>query len=257
MMTLPRPLVLKLHRAAAVVPEAVSKGAVRVGRRLGGPGRLLQRSGEALVRARRFAPWFAAGGDKILRLDYDLGESSVVFDIGGFEGQWASDVFGRYVCTVHLFEAVPRFAEQIERRFERNPKVMVHPFGLGASDQTFTLRLAADGTSAFQDGGETITASEVRAGRFLDEHGIETVDLMKINIEGGEYELLEHLLDEGLVSRIRDLQIQFHDFVPNAERRMRAIQERLSETHTRTYAYDFVWENWRANNRSDGKAPPG
>lgn len=230
---------------------------MRLGRRLGGPGRLLQRSGEALVRARRFAPWFAVDGDKTLRLDYDLGEDSLVLDVGGFEGQWASDIFGRFLCAIHVFEPVPRFAEAIGRRFEKNPKVTVHPFGLGSADGTFTLQLAADGTSAFRPGGETVTGTVVGAERFFAEHGIDTVELMKINIEGGEYELLEHLLDTGLVSRIRDLQIQFHDFVPDAERRMRAIQERLSSTHVRTYAYDFVWENWTARGGPKPKVPPG
>jgi hypothetical protein len=39
--------------------------------------------------------------------------------------------------------------------------------------------------------------------------------------------------------------VQFHDFVPNAEPRMRQIQQALAETHELTYAYPFVWENWR------------
>ena len=70
---------------------------------------------------------------------------------------------------------------------------------------------------------------------------------MKINIEGGEYELLEYLLDTGLATQIINYQVQFHDFVPDAEARMTAIRERLSQTHTLTYQYEFVWGNWRFN----------
>ena len=67
---------------------------------------------------------------------------------------------------------------------------------------------------------------------------------MKINIEGAEYDLVEHLIDTKLVEIIRNIQVQFHDFVPNAESRMRKIQEKLRITHSISYQYRFVWENW-------------
>ena len=60
--------------------------------------------------------------------------------------------------------------------------------------------------------------------------------------------LLEHLIDIGAVGQIRDLQIQFHDFVPEAKKRMAEIRSALSRTHEPTYQYEFVWENWRLKN---------
>jgi hypothetical protein len=71
------------------------------------------------------------------------------------------------------------------------------------------------------------------------------VRLMKVNIEGGEYELLERMLECGLTTRVADLQIQFHNFSPDAAERMAAIQRGLAATHRPTYQYRFVWENWR------------
>ncbi len=57
-------------------------------------------------------------------------------------------------------------------------------------------------------------------------------------------ELMEHMLDRGLVSRLEHIQIQFHDFVPGAARRMRAIQARVAATHVLDWQYVFVWESW-------------
>lgn len=68
---------------------------------------------------------------------------------------------------------------------------------------------------------------------------------MKINIEGGEYELIEHFIESEFVKEIRDIQVQFHDFIPDAGVRMKKIQEELKNTHFLTYQYEFVWENWR------------
>ena len=67
---------------------------------------------------------------------------------------------------------------------------------------------------------------------------------MKINIEGGEYELLDRLLDTGLINIIDNLQVQFHDHVDGAIGRMQRIQSRLGTKFNLTYQVPFVWENW-------------
>ena len=80
---------------------------------------------------------------------------------------------------------------------------------------------------------------------WCERHDVGEVALMKINIEGSEYPLLEHIIDTGLIKQIRELQIQFHDFVPDAQSRMQEIQNRLSETHSPTWQYHYIWENWK------------
>lgn len=193
----------------------------------------------------RVAAWFAAQGDATLRLEYELSAGSMVFDLGGYKGQWASDIHAMYGCQVYVFEPVPAFAAQIARRFRRNPRVRVFDFGLAAQSGTCRMGLAQDGTSMFKPGSETVEARLVGLSEFLRTEGAGNIDLMKINIEGGEYALLEHMLDEGLAARVRNIQVQFHDFVPDAEARMAAIQQRLARSHELTYQFPFVWENWR------------
>jgi cell wall assembly regulator SMI1 len=80
---------------------------------------------------------------------------------------------------------------------------------------------------------------------FVSENRIRHIDLMKVNIEGGEYDLLEHVIATGLIHRVENIQVQFHDFFPDAVRRMAKIHDELTKTHYLTYQYRFVWENWR------------
>ena len=69
---------------------------------------------------------------------------------------------------------------------------------------------------------------------------------MKINIEGGEYDLLEALLSGDAIKLIKNIQVQFHDFLINdAKEKMTKLQEKLALTHDLTYQYEFVWENWK------------
>jgi FkbM family methyltransferase len=203
-----------------------------------------QGSGLTREQQERFDKWFEDRGDKTLRLNYDLDENSVVFDLGGYEGQWTSDIFAKYCCWIDVFEPVDDFAQQIAERFRRNQKIRVHNYGLADENKTARLALSQDGSSAFKDGGQVTEIKLIRAQEFFTSHNISHIDLMKINIEGGEYELLEHLIESGLIKKVSNVQVQFHDFVPDAGRKMRRIQEELEKTHRLTYQYLFVWENW-------------
>ena len=79
---------------------------------------------------------------------------------------------------------------------------------------------------------------------YLEKRGFKMLKY-EVSIEGGEYELLDHLIETGYVSSIENIQVQFHDFIPQAEDKMKKIQAHLRQTHVLTYQYPFVWENWR------------
>jgi hypothetical protein len=73
------------------------------------------------------------------------------------------------------------------------------------------------------------------------------VDLIKINIEGDEFPLLKNLIDNNKTNLFKDIQVQFHQFIPDSINKRNWIREKLSLTHTLTYDYEFVWENWKKN----------
>jgi FkbM family methyltransferase len=197
--------------------------------------------------------WYADGGDDRFRFDYDLDRDSLVLDLGGFEGQWASDVYARFRCRVIVFEPVPAFAARIADRFRRNDDIEVHACGLGATTRKETIHLHGAGTSTYRRDAATVEARIVDVAAWFAEHEIASVKLMKVNIEGGEFELLERLLETGLAPRIEDLQVQFHYVSPQSPARMRAIQRKLAATHAPTYQYPFVWENWTLSQRDSGE----
>lgn len=184
------------------------------------------------------------GGDEALRFNYPLVPDDVVLDLGGYKGQWASDLYARYRCKIHVFEPVVDFARTIETRFAANPDIRVHACGLGTRDETIQIGLHADASSSFGHTGETRDASIVDACNWLDQHGIGRVALAKLNIEGAEYDLLDRLIEAGQMDRFDYLQIQFHNFAPDAEKRMARIHEQLRLTHNPQYQYRFVWESW-------------
>jgi FkbM family methyltransferase len=185
-----------------------------------------------------------AGGNDLLFRGHDLNSDSLVFDIGGFRGDWAAEIFVRYSPEIKIFEPVPEFTNKLRQRFQGNSKITVYPFGLGGQNQETTLYSHDDRSSLYQQEGEPIQVSIKRISEFLAAEQKSAIDLMKINIEGAEYELLDDLIQSGFMASVRLVQVQFHDFVENAEPRMTALQELLARTHQLTMHHKFVWENW-------------
>ena len=184
------------------------------------------------------------GGDTGIRIDYDFLDShSVVVDLGGYRGDFASNIFSKYLCPVYVFEPVEKYADIIRERFRKNRKIRVFDYALGDKNEMRLINLDEAASSFFR--GTPNTPIKMREfGEMMDELGIKQIDLLKINIEGGEYELLRHLVKTGWIKRIRAFQVQFHEFYPNAEAAMEEIRKDLAKTHQMKWGFRFIWESW-------------
>lgn len=203
-------------------------------------------SEDHLIQAARVKPWFAVNGDQTLRLDYDLNSNSVVFDVGGYKGEFAADIFCKYNANIYVFEPTKSFVSIIRNKFSKNQKVEPFHFGLSGKDQDLEITLSDNSSSIFLTEGQKEIIQLKSIVNFIKINEISKVDLIKINIEGGEYELLESLLENNCISIFKNIQVQFHEFLmDNAKERMQKIQDQLSITHELTYQYEFVWENWK------------
>lgn len=181
---------------------------------------------------------------EMLKTSFPLDTSSIAVDVGGYRGDWASDIYSRYRCRILVLEPVPLFCEHLRRRFAQNPNIKIVQVGLGAHSREEDISLQADGTSFLRQSRYTQTVRMLSAFDFFTQEKLERVGLMKINIEGSEYELLEHLAQSNLLKNIDNLLVQFHDIAPDSTARMLKIRETLSLTHRRLFSYDFVWEAW-------------
>lgn len=173
-----------------------------------------------------------------------LQAGSVVFDMGGFQGNWAADIHERYGADLHIFEPHPTFASEIRQRFAGNPAITTYDIALGATKSTLTLSDDGDASSSFRAAKQVVTGRIEPVEDFFENADIPRIDLMKINIEGGEYDLLPALVAAGIMPRIGIVQVQFHLFSADDIGRRDAIRTQLAQTHSCDWSYDFVWEQW-------------
>ena len=189
--------------------------------------------------------WLDVDGNNTLAVDYPLDENSWVIDLGGYHGVWASQMLEKYNSNIILIEPVPEFYAYLRNKFKGVSKVTVLNFGVSAERTSGTLFLRADGTSKYIETENPIIVQFLTLQDILDMAGKEHIDFLQINIEGEEYDLLEQMLEDGLILKFQNIQIQYHDGVKNYVERRLKIQERMSEWFTKMYDYPFVFEGWK------------
>jgi FkbM family methyltransferase len=178
-------------------------------------------------------------------LDYPLNPDSVVVDAGAYRGDWASQIRTRYDPKLVLFEPVPEYAEALRQRFRDHSKVSIHPFGLGGYDRTARISSGGDGSSIFASQGQEQQIQVRDAFAALEEIGAPAIHLLKLNVEGAEYEILLRLHQLGFLSRVGYIQVQFHPFPDGYAQLYSECRRVLAESHQAHYEYPFVWERWK------------
>lgn len=185
--------------------------------------------------------YYRAGGDALLFRDLRVGSSQRVLDGGGFRGEWTAEALWRFGCSSVVYEPVPEFARGLRERFACNDRVEIVEAALGGAAGEVEIGLAGDGSSAFRAGGATVRARVVD---IAEACARDDLGCVKLNIEGGEYEVLERLAAADRLRGLGTLLIQFHELdAQSAGRRARA-QEQLARTHRLRWDFPFVWERW-------------
>jgi FkbM family methyltransferase len=182
------------------------------------------------------------------RLQYPLTKDALVLDAGAFRGDFIDWCRRRWNCSVFAFEPCSQFANGIKKRFFSDSAVHLFRYGLAGKTEHLQLFIRGDSTSVFSPEDppdeERVLLRDVAL--VFDELQLRNVDLFKINIEGGEYSLLDRMIESSLVERVRYFQIQFHGIgAPDPGAARDKIRAALSRTHTEEWCVNGgQWESW-------------
>ncbi len=209
------------------------------------PGLMAIPVSELIDNSEAVVKWQKNDGDNTLGIDYPLNSASVVFDVGGYLGDWSARIIKRYDPFVFIFEPVKSFYEALVERFSENSKVRIFNFGLSSESGFSLIGKNKDGSSLYRDSitKEIVELRNIET--FVWESGVSAIDLISLNCEGEEYLLLLKMLDSGIIRSFHNIQVQFHIDHPNAARLRDEIRWWLENTHDEVYNYPFVWESWK------------
>jgi len=178
------------------------------------------------------------GGDDGHLYEVTLPENAVIFDLGSYDGEWSRVMYNKHNdALIHSFDPIPPDCCMLHA-FKDNH------FAIGNENKEFTIHLNDNASSEFGD-GESMICKMVKFDDYISSNNIEHIDLMKLNIEGGEFDLLEHIIDSGQQEIIGEYLIQFHYLGENAVERRQKIVDQLKMTHRCVFEYPFVWECYK------------
>lgn len=207
----------------------------------------IKRSPDALLALR----WISENRQHDFRHRYDLGENAVIFDCGGYDGEWANKMALMYPsASIYIFEVVPSYCAALNDRFSGNKNIHVFDFGLGKSDGSIDIAVDGVASSEFltKEDTKSVTGRIKKFGSFIHEHDLHQIDLLKMNIEGGEYDLLISILDDNFALNCLNIQVQFHNYGQWCVEKRELIRKRLKVTHFLTYDFAWNFENWQKKN---------
>jgi FkbM family methyltransferase len=183
-------------------------------------------------------------------MNYPLDKSSIFIDVGGHLGNFSYDIHKKYECSIYAFEPLKDNFDKMSKNLSMFPKIICINSALSNFDGETHISSLGASSSLFdrKEGGANTKISVKAFSTFVGEEGLEVIDLVKMNIEGSEYELLDEIIDSGCISKIKHLQIQFHNFVEDAPRKRKEIRTKLKMTHVNKFNYPFIWERWDIKN---------
>lgn len=185
--------------------------------------------------------WFSPAG---------LGQESIVYSLGvGDEIDFDLAIIEAYGVEIHAFDPTPSSIRMLGER-SLPPRFHFHPWAVTAADGSLTFypRLRKDGTKSavmftMIAEPETIDdAIEVPAcslASIAARLGHARIDLLKMDIEGAEYEVLEGLLESPI--KPRQLLVEFHHrFVEDGLQKTYDLIGRLRECGYRIFAISEI-----------------
>jgi len=186
------------------------------------------------------------GGDELL-FQLPIKTGSLVIDGGGYKGDWTYKLIALYGCKSFIFEPVPQYALYCKNRFKKNALVTVHNVALGGSKRKTNFSLIDNGTSEFRselDSENKIEVNVIDVATIFQHIEDKRVACFELNIEGGEYEVLERMIETNNIDLCDSLLIQFHQQPEGYLERYKKIIEALHRTHIQIFCYEMVWEKW-------------
>jgi len=142
-----------------------------------------------------------------------LTETSVVYSMGvGEEVSFELELIRRFALQVHAFDPTPRSIQWVKKQAIPE-KLVFHSFGLGKVDGCCQFSPPVDPTHVSytmlpRKTGPMIEAPVYRLATIMKILGHSKISLLKMDIEGAEYDVISDVLSSGI--RPEQMLVEFH-----------------------------------------------
>jgi FkbM family methyltransferase len=136
-------------------------------------------------------------------------KASIIFDIGANRGDVSAEYLKHFpAATIYAFEPFPGTFQSLQAKFAGNQRLKCFPFAVSSTEgsDTFYVNKNVDTNSLLrpQETGlssdnqvkniSTIKVDTISLDTFCNQNGIDRIDILKMDIQGGELNVLKGAL---------------------------------------------------------------
>ena len=148
-----------------------------------------------------------------------LGKDSVVYSVGvGEDVSWDLAMIRRFGCTIHAMDPTPKSIQWVKRQ-STPAQFRLHEWGLAGADGELTFyppenpdHVSHTIVNRPETADRAIRVPVLRLRSIMDRLGHTRIDLLKMDIEGAEYDVVDDLAKGGY--DIGQILIEFHHRFP-------------------------------------------
>ena len=189
--------------------------------------------------------FFKDGGNNFIYSKLKLNSDSFVIDGGGYQGEFIDNILINFGCKIDSYEPLKKEYENLKKKYFYNDRVKV--FNLAIFSDSKELYLNKEGISSYivndNIGKDIVKIKAEDITKIINKKT--KVDLLKLNVEGAEYEILNRVIETNNLNKFGSFLIQYHRSVENSNELRKKIRQKLvKENYQEVFNYDFVWEYW-------------
>lgn len=166
--------------------------------------------------------------------DEIIKQANIIFDVGGHIG-----LFSKYclslnpLCKIHYFEPIPELYNQAKKEF-KNQNIVLNNFWIAAKtweqkmyfNTEKTMQSSLFNQTFLNPKWEEVIVKMQNLELYCKQQKINHIDLLKLDVEGMEYEIINSLSDESL-QKISSIVLEYHCFTADDNQKLKQLQKRL------------------------------
>lgn len=183
------------------------------------------------------------GNNEIWNIDVtNLSDKSIVYSGGvGKDISFEIDLVNKFNCRIFLYDPTPIALSTIERRSPLNPRISYFSIGLNGEDGIVRFsepENLEEGSFSVYRKDKKLKSYEYECrsiSSLMRENNHIEIDLLKIDIEGFEYSVMDDILKNKLI--IKQICVEFHDHLHDSFRKRK--QDIIKKLKDRGYVLIF------------------
>ncbi len=147
-------------------------------------------------------------------LDLPLNKDSIIYSFGiGTDITFEQDLVKNKGCKVFAFDPTPKAIKYVSE--QKSDNIIVREYAISNQDTLTKFTLPQNdnfvsGSLVYDFGGENIVVRCHKLSTIMKEFNHTHIDLLKMDIEGAEYDVFEDLKNSKILENIEQICIEFH-----------------------------------------------